>query len=164
MSLWAGCRRAVGDVTFSRFQAVVGTLAGLISIGGAAFSAVPFERPPDTGRLVAIVQAADSRRSVSDAIVEVLTTEEAIVATLTLDGNGQATKELPQGVYVVRIRHPRYTADLHRIQVLPAESVEIRAMLKAPRAAATSAARKTRSPIKRAVGGSVNAVKKAFRF
>ena len=168
-SSWAVCLRVVPGLTFSRFQAYVGTLAGLISIVGAACSFVQLARPAaaPTGRLVTIVQAADAKRSVSDAVVEVLTTEDAIVATLALDAAGQATKELREGVYVVRIRHPRYLAAEHKIHVLPQESVEIRAVLKAARPAATAAAapaRTSRSPIKRAAGGTVNAVKKVFRF
>jgi hypothetical protein len=149
----------------SRFQAVVGTLAGILSIIGAAFSLVEFARPANTGELVAIVQAADSRGSVSDAIIEVLTTQNAIVATLTPDSTGQATKELREGVYVVRVRHPRYAADVHRIQVLPRESVEVRAILRAAGATpASAAARSSSSPIKRALGGGVNAVRRALRF
>src|SRR5688572_19335730 len=66
--------------TVSRVQPVVGTLAGLVSVIGAAFSLVELARPTNTGELVAIVQPADARRNVSDVIIEVLTTENAIVA------------------------------------------------------------------------------------
>ena len=166
-SSWAACKRVVPGLTFSRFQAIVGTMAGLISIVGAACSFVQLAHPaPQTGRLVAVVQAADSKPVVNDAVVEVLTPEDAIVATLTPDAAGQATKELREGVYVVRVRHPRYLADEQRIHVLPQESVEIKAVLRAPKpaAAASAPARTSRGPIKRAVGGSVNAVKKVFRF
>ena len=48
-------------LSLSRFQAVVGTLAGIASITGAAFSLVQFARPANTGDLVTIVQAAGSR-------------------------------------------------------------------------------------------------------
>jgi hypothetical protein len=162
---WAACRSVMLALTLSRVQAVVGTLAGIASVTGAAFSLVQFARPASTGELVAIVQAADSRRSVSDAIIEVLTTENAIVATLTPDSTGQATKELREGVYVVRVRHPRYAAEVRRIQVLPRESVEIRATLRAAGATpGSAAARRSPSPIRRAVGGGVNAVRRALPF
>ena len=59
-------------LSLSRFQAVVGTLAGIASITGAAFSLVQFARPANTGDLVTIVQAAGSGRSVTDATIEVL--------------------------------------------------------------------------------------------
>ena len=142
-------------LSLSRFQAVVGTLAGLTSIVGAAYSLVEFARPGDTtGDLVAIVQAAGSRGNVTDATVEVLTTQNAIVATLTPDATGRVTQELTEGVYVVRVSHPRYAAEVRRIQVQPRQTVEIRASLRAG----------SSSPIKRAVKGSVNAVRKAFSF
>ena len=164
-SPWAACRSVMLGLTLSRVQAIVATLAGIASVVGAAFSLVGFARPAKTGELVAIVQAADSRRSVSDAIIEVLTAEDAIVATLTPDSTGQATKELGEGVYTVRVRHPRYAPEVRRIHVLPRQTVEIRATLRA--AAATpgsAAARGSSSPIQRAVGGGVNAVRKVFRF
>src|SRR5262245_26013341 len=110
-SPWAACRRLVLGLTFSRFQAIVGTMAAIVSVTGAAFSLVQFARPAKTGELVAIVQAAGSRRSVTDATIEVLTPENAIVATLAPDSTGQATKELREGVYLVRVSHPRYAAE-----------------------------------------------------
>src|SRR5688572_7441488 len=81
-SMWAARRFMLGP-SLSRFQAVVGTLAGIVSIAGAAFSLMEFVRPANTGNLV--VQAAGVRGSVTDATIEVLTTQDAIVATLTPD-------------------------------------------------------------------------------
>ena len=129
-------------------------MAAIASVTGAAFSLVQFARPADTGKLVAIVQAAGSRRSVSDAIIEVLTPQNAIVATLAPDSTGQATKELMEGVYVVRVSHPRYAAEERRIQVLPRQTVEIRASLRAG----------SSSPIQRALNDGANAVRRALGF
>ena len=142
-------------LSLSRFQAVVGTLAGLTSIAGAAFSLVQFSQPaPNTGDLVAIVQATGDRGSITDATIEVLTPQNAIVATLTPDATGRATQELTEGIYVVRVSHPRYAPEVRRVQVLPQKTVEIRASLRAG----------SSSPIKRAVNGGENVVRKAFRF
>jgi|SRR5688572_21024998 hypothetical protein len=164
-SIWAALRCFRVVLTLSRVQPIVGTLAGIVSVIGAAFSVVQYARPADTGELVTIVQAADPRRSVSDAIIEVFTTQNALVATLTPDLTGHATKQLTEGVYVVRVRHPRDAADVQRVQVLAGQSIEIRATLRAPAAArSSSAASGSSSPIKRVVGGGVNAVRKAFRF
>ena len=164
-SIPAPARSVRFDLSLSRVQPVIGTMAGLVSVIGAAFSVVQFARPANTGELVAIVQAADPRRSVSDAVIEVLTPQDAIVATLTPDVTGQATRELPEGVYVVRVRHPRYATEVRRVQVPPRESVEVRATLRAASATSSSAAaRGSSSPIGRAVGGSVGAVRKVFRF
>ena len=141
-------------LSFSRVQAVVGTLAGIASIAGAAFSLVQFVRPANTGDLVTVVQAAGSRRSVPDATIEVLTTQNAIVATLTPDSTGRVTQELTEGVYVVRVSHPLYAADVRRVQVLPRQTVEIRASLRAG----------SSSPMDRAVNSGVSAVRRALRF
>jgi len=151
---WVKCRGFILGLTLSRFQAIVGTMAAITSVTGAAFSLVEFARPAKTGELVAVVQAAGSRRSVSDATIEVVTTENAIVATLTPDSTGRATKELTEGVYIVRVSHPRYEADVHRIHVLPRETVEIRASLRAG----------SSSPIQRALNSGANAVRRALRF
>jgi hypothetical protein len=153
-SRWATCKRLMLGLTLSRLQAIIGTMAAIASVIGAVFSLVQYARSANTGELVAIVQAAGSRRSVSDATVEVLTTQNAIVATLTPDAAGQATKELREGVYVVRVSHPRYAADVRRIQVLTGQTVEIRASLRPG----------SSSPIQRALNDGVNAVKRALRF
>jgi len=103
---------------------------------------------------VTIVEAAGSRRGVTDATVEVLTTQNAIVATLTPDSAGRAAQELTEGVYLVRVSHPRYAAEVRRVQVLPRQTVEIRASLRAG----------SSSPIAHAVNNGVSAVRRALRF
>jgi len=153
-STWAVGKSFLLGLSFSRFQAFVGTLAGIASITGAAFSLVQFARPAKTGDLVTIVQAAGSHRSVPDATIEVLTTQNAIVATLTPDSTGRVTQALTEGVYVVRVSHPGYAADVRRVQVLPRQTVEIRASLRAG----------SSSPIERAANSGVSAVRRAFRF
>jgi len=152
-STWASWRAVLGP-SLPRFQAVVGTLAGIVSIAGAALSLVQFARPANTGDLVTIVQAAGSRGSVTDATIEVLTPQNAIVATLTPDSTGRVTQELTEGVYVVRVSHPRYASEVRRVQVVPRQTVEIRASLQAG----------SSSPVKRAVSSGAGAVRRAFRF
>jgi hypothetical protein len=144
----------MGGRSFSRFQAVVGTVAGITSIAGAAFSVMEFARPANTGDLVTIVEAAGSRGIVTDATIEVLTTQDALVATLTPDATGRVTQELTEGVYVVRVSHPRYASEVRRVHVLPRQTVEMRANLRPG----------SSSPIKRAVNSGVRAVGKALRF
>ena len=141
-------------ISFSRIQSVVATLAGVVSVAGAAFTVVQYVRPSNTGELVAIVKAADSQDVVSDATVEVLTTDDALVATLTPDSAGRAMQELREGVYVVRVSHPRYAADVRRIQVQPQQTIEIRTALRAG----------SSSPMKRAVNKGVGAVRRALGF
>lgn len=144
----------VRRLSFSRIQSVVATLAGIVSVGGAAFSVVQYVRPANTGELVAIVQAAGSRDVVSGATVEVLTTQDALVATLTPDSAGRASQELREGLYVVRVSHPRYAADVRRIQVQAQQTIEIRTALRAG----------SSSPLKRAVNKGVGALRRGLGF
>jgi carboxypeptidase family protein len=144
----------VRRVSFSRIQSVVATLAGVATVTGAAFSVVQFARPGNTGELVATVLAAGSHRSVSDATVEVLTTDNALVATLTPDSAGRATQELREGLYVVRVSHPRYAADIRRILVQPRQTIEIKTTLRAG----------SSSPIERAVSKGALSIRRAFGF
>src|SRR5688572_6782278 len=118
-AVWPTVGRVVRALSLSRIQSVVATLAGVTSVVGATFSLVQFAQPANTGELIATVSAAGSNRSVTDATVEVLTIENALVATLTPDSGGRVTQKLSQGVYVVRVSHPRYVAEVRRIQVQP---------------------------------------------
>jgi hypothetical protein len=140
--------------SFSHLQSTVAFLAGVASIAGAVFSVVQFVRPGNTGELVATVYAAGSRQGVTDATVEVLTPENALVATLTPDSAGRVTHELTEGAYVVRVSHPRYAADVRRIQVQPQQTIEITTSLRAG----------SSSPIKRAVNKGVGAARRALGF
>ena len=151
---WAAVKRLVSGVSLSRIQSVVATLAGIATVTGVALSLMQFARPETTGQLVAIVQAAGSHRSVADATVEVLTTQDALVATLTPNSAGRATQELREGVYVVRVSHPRYATDVHRVQVVPRQTIEIRANLRGG----------SSPPIERALNKGVGAVRRALGF
>lgn len=151
---WAALKRTLFSVSLSRVQAIVGTSAGIISITGAVFSFTPFARPANTGELVATVQEAGSHRRIADATIEVLTLDNAVVATLAPDATGRATENLREGVYVVRVSHPRYAADVRRIQVLPRHTVEIKTNLRAG----------SSSPVQRAVNDGMRAVRRALPF
>jgi Carboxypeptidase regulatory-like domain len=151
---WVKISGLVRSLSFSRFQSVVATLAGIASVIGAAFSFVQFARPGNTGELVAIVVAAGSQRSVTDATVEVLTPENALVATLTPDAAGRVTQELREGVYVVRVSHPRYAADVRRIQVQPRQTIEIKTTLRAG----------SSSSLERAVSKGAGSIRRALGF
>jgi len=141
-------------MSFSHVQAVVGTLAGIVSVAGAVFSIVQFVRPIKTGELVAVVQEASSHRAVADAAVEVMTADRALVATMTADTAGRATHALHEGIYVVRVTHPRYAAEERQVQVRPNQTVEIRTTLR----------NGSSSPGERTIGGGVRAVRRALHF
>lgn len=158
-------KRMAAAVSLTRVQAIIGTVAGIISIAGALFSVSPFAQVFSDGQLVATVQDAGSHRGIGDATIEVLTTQDQVVATLTPDATGRATQDLKEGFYVVRISHPRYAAEVRRIQVFARQTVEIRATL---RAGASSPVDRTGNErtvnVDRAVNNGVRAIRKAFRF
>jgi len=141
--------------SLSRIQAVVGTLAGIISIAGAVSSLTPFFRS-NTGELVATVQDAASHRGVGDATIQVLTSENDVVATLSPDAAGRATQSLKEGTYVVRVSHPHYAVESRKVHVLPRQTVEVRANL--------HAGSSSPSPVERVIDNSVRAVRRALRF
>jgi hypothetical protein len=153
-TVWIRMRALARGVSFSRFQSIVATLAGLASVTGAAFSLVQYARPANTGQLVAIVAAAGSHQIVANATVEVLTTDNALVATLTPDSAGRVTQNLREGVYVVRVSHPRYAAEARRIQVQPRQTIEIKTTLHAG----------SSSPIERAVSKGAGSIRRALGF
>ena len=151
---WIRMLALARGVSFSRFQSIVATLAGIASVTGAAFSVVQYARPADTGELVAIVAAAGSHQVVANATVEVLTTDNALVATLTPDSAGRVTQELKEGVYVVRVTHPRYAADVRRIRVQPRQTIEIKTTLHSG----------SSSPIERALSKGAGSIRRALGF
>ena len=121
----------VRSLSLSSVQPVVGTVAGVLSIAGALFSAMQFIRPANTGELLAVVQESGSHRAIRDAAIVVLTGDDAMVAALTADANGRATQTLERGTYVVRVSRPGYVSDVRRIQVFPRQKVEVTATLRA---------------------------------
>jgi hypothetical protein len=123
--------RIVGSLSLSRAQAGIGMLAGSVSIVGALFSLVQMVHPTNRGDLVTVVQEAASHRPLPDAAVEVLTADNALVGTLPLDATGRAVKSLREGVYIVRVSHPRYAVEVRHVQVLSRQSVEVKAALHA---------------------------------
>lgn len=146
-------------VSLTTFQTVVGITAGIVSILGAAYSVVQVFKPgPGFGHVVAIVRDAKSGGPVSDATIEVLTPQEALVTTLTAASDGRAHQTLKEGLYRLRVSHPRFGAEVRQVQIIPGQTAEIRIPL-SERAGGSS-------PIgqaKRAVSEGVGAVERFFK-
>lgn len=148
-------------VSLSRLQAIVGLLAGIISIGGAAYTFLAQSRPP-TGTMVAIVQEARSERPITDATIEVLTLDNAVVTTLTSDAPGRAHYALKEGAYRLRITHPRFGPEVRQVMVLAGQTSEVRVRL-APRTAASSGRSSPVGAAERAVNEGADAIRRLFR-
>jgi len=111
-------------------QSIVGLAAGVTSIVGAFYSAVYHFRPlPEVGEVVAVVRAAPANEPVQGATVEILTTQDALVTTLTPTDDGEAHRTLKPGQYRLRVSHPQFVTETRDVQVLPGETAEVRLQL-----------------------------------
>jgi hypothetical protein len=116
--------------SISGLQAAVGLTAGLISIVGAAYSAVQiFKASPEHGEIVAIVREARSERPIADATIEVFTPQQALVTTLTVTNKGQIRHTLKEGPYRVRVSHPKFGAEVRQVVVQSGHTAEVRFQL-----------------------------------
>jgi hypothetical protein len=140
-------------LTLSRFHAIVGIIAGFISISVGLYTYLHFSKPaaPLVGEIVAIVQDARTGKPVTDATVEILTLKDAVVTTLTPGADGQARGRLKEGTYRLRVIHPRFVAEARQVQIVAGQTAEVRLKLVQPGS-------KT-GPLNEAVG----AVKRIFK-
>jgi hypothetical protein len=148
-------------VSLLRLQAIVGLLAGIISIGGAAYTFLVPSRPP-TGTMVAIVQEARSEKPITDATIEVLTLDNTVVTTLTSDAPGRVHYALKEGAYRLRITHPRFGPEVRQVMVLAGQTSEVRVRL-APRTAASPGRSSPVGAAERAVNEGADAIRRLFR-
>src|SRR5262245_56441566 len=120
---------AVKRWSFSGLQAVVGLIAGVVSIVGAAYSAVDTLRPaPGPGEVVVAVRDA-AAHPVTAPVVEVLGTDNAIVTTIIPGEDGVARRALVAGAYRVRVVHPDYREVERAVQVVPDTATDLTLVL-----------------------------------
>ena len=119
-----------GHISLTRLQGVCGTLAALISIGGAFGYLVPFQTKTDRGEVLAIVQEARSGKPVADATVELLTLKDALVTMVPpAAGAGTAKAPMKEGTYRLRVKHPKYSTESRQIYVLAGQTAQINVRL-----------------------------------
>jgi len=114
--------------SLSRFQALVGLLAGMLSISGAFYSytrplAPP---PPTTGEIVALVQDERSSRPLTGATIEVVTVKDAAIVTTLFTQNGRARQTLKEGIYRLRVTYPRFDPQVRQVLVLSGQTSRLR--------------------------------------
>ena len=117
---------------WSRAQAIVGLLTGVLSIAGALYSGVSYLIAPTQGEVAALVRETRTNRPLTDATVEVLTPEDTLVTTLAPAADGWTRHSLYPGKYYIRVTRPGFGPDTKPIQVLSGRSVEVQFHL-APR-------------------------------
>ena len=113
-------------LTLTRFQALVGLTAGILSIGATVWGIVFATRPPvTTGEVVAIVLDARTEKPVPNAIVELGTPQGALISTL-LAKEGLVRQTVKEGLYRMRVIHPKFGVEVRPVYVLAGHSQEIR--------------------------------------
>jgi len=113
-------------LTLTRFQALVGLVAGVLSIGATVWGIVFATREPvTTGEVVAIVLDARTEKPVSNAIVELGTPQGALISTL-LAKEGLVRQTVKEGLYRMRVIHPKFGVEVRPVYVLAGHSQEIR--------------------------------------
>jgi hypothetical protein len=127
-----GMTRTRLNLSLSRLQTFVSLAAGIVSITGALV-AIPtfFKLTPKKGELVVIVQDAKTEKAVSDAMIDILTPQGALVTTLTPNSFGKASCPLEEGHFRVRVTHPRFGDEVREVQVASKQSMQIRVPLRA---------------------------------
>ena len=118
------------NVNLSRFQTVVGLAAGVISNVGALLAVPNYFKPAiGKGALVAVLVDAKTEKAVSNATVEILTLNNAVVTTLNSGFFGRANSTLDEGQYRIRIKHPKFGAEVRHVQIMSGQTAEIRVQL-----------------------------------
>src|SRR5438132_6199314 len=102
-------------------------LVGLVSLTGALYSAMRFVKPAAaTGEVLAVVRAAKTDSAVPGSAIEILTPQDALVATLTASNDGSARRALAEGSYRVRVTAPRFRAQTREVQVRRGATADVR--------------------------------------
>ena len=89
---------ARNHLTLPRTHAIIGIIAGCISISLGLYSYLHLAKPlaPVVGEVVAIVQDARTGKPIPDATVEILTLKDAVVTTLAPGAGGQPRGKLKE--------------------------------------------------------------------
>jgi hypothetical protein len=115
------------NISLSKVQTLVGLTAGILSITG--FLVAFFKPAPDKGKLVTIVQDANTEKALPHATIEVLTLADVLVTTLTPNSSGEAYYTLSEGHYRVRVNHPQYVSETRDVRLLSGQNTEVRVQL-----------------------------------
>lgn len=144
----------------SGFQTFVGITTGLVSIGGALFAVpslfTPSPPEPTMGQIVAIVEEAKTQKAVTDAKVEILTPQNAVITTVTPNYFGKARRSLEEGPYRIRVSHPNYAAEVRNVHIVKGQTAEVHLRLR-------STSSSTVDQAERAVREGVGAIKRIFK-
>ncbi len=144
------------NVKLSVVQTAVGLTAGTVSILGALLAIPGYFKPaPGRGEVVAVVSEEKTEKAVSSATVEILTAQDAVLATLSPNWFGKARHALDEGQYRIRVTHPKFRPEVRPVHIRVGETAEVRIRLRPA----------TASPLDhagRAIKDTANAVRRFF--
>jgi hypothetical protein len=150
-----------------KIQMIVGLMAGIVSILGALYSMrSPSVSAPLLGELVAVVRENRSNKPVTDAMVEVLAPNDAVVTRLTSRPEGRARIPLREGDYRLVVSHPLLGRESRQIHVQPGRTAVFQIVLgQPPTQVVTKRAANSASPssAKNVMSRSVDSVRRFFR-
>jgi len=153
--VFLGLRPGSFTSSLSRLQTIVGFGAGLVSIAGALFAVTNFLTPTpvsSAGQLVAIIQEAKTDKAITDAKVEILTPQNALITTVIPNYFGKARYSLEEGPYRVRVSHPRYAAETRLVHVVKGRTAEVHVQLRGGSSSPLEHAERAVSAVKRLFG------------
>jgi hypothetical protein len=82
------------------------------------------------GQIVAIVAEAKTEKAITDAKIEILTLQNALITTVTPNYFGKARQSLEEGPYRIRVSHPRYAAEVRQVHVVKGQTAEVHLRLR----------------------------------
>ena len=114
--------------TLSSVQSVVAIAAGVLTVLGGTYTLWSNLRsePAGTGQIIALMRELPTEKPVNGATLEILTSKNELVATLTTSTSGRVRHWLKEGSYRLRVSHPRLGAENRAIYVIPGQTVEVR--------------------------------------
>jgi len=160
----AGTRTILGrplpawNISLSGVQTFKGVATGIVTIGGALFAIPSFfvsTPAPTKGHVVAIIEAAKTAEAITDARVEILTPQNALITTVTPNYFGKARHSLEEGRYRIRVSHPQYAVETMQVVIVKGETAELHVRLRGGSSSALGEA-------ERVVKDGVGAVKRIF--
>jgi hypothetical protein len=144
-------------------------IAASLSISGYVYGYLKAASSPTHGELLTVVRDR-GQTPLSDAHVEVLTPENAPVASFSAAAPPGGSRVLKEGTYRLRVSHPKYVTETRMVQVIAGHTSEVRVKLgprvvppPPPAPTATAGAAVPVNDAKGFVGEGVDSIKKIFK-
>lgn len=112
-------------VSLMGVRTVVLLVAASLSTGGYVYSYLKRVSLPTEGELLTVVRDPGDA-PLSDARVDVLTIDHAVVTSFSAAAPSGGPRVLKEGTYRLRVTHPRYAPETRLVQVIAGHTSEVR--------------------------------------